>query len=55
MIPNNSTLMDNILRHNFGHKATQCVAYKTIITREARKQKNEKHSHNAFSPLQYET
>ena len=25
------------------------------MTREARKQKNEKYSHNAFSPLQYET
>ena len=25
--------------HNFGHKAAQCVAYKTIMTREAQKKK----------------
>lgn len=41
--------------HIFGHKATPCVAYKTIITREARKQRNEtevkKNTYNNFSPL----
>ena len=41
--------------HNVGHKAAQCVAYKTIMTREARKQRNEtgvkKKSYNIFSPL----
>lgn len=45
--------------HNFGHKDAQCVTYKTIMTREARKQKNEiawkKYSYNTFSPLQDET
>jgi len=45
--------------HNFGHKAPKCVAYKTIMTREARKQNNEvgvkKYSYNSFSPIQYET
>ena len=44
--------------HNFGHKAAQCVAYKTIMTREARKQRNEtgikKNTYNNFSPLQDE-
>eukprot|EP00253_Pinus_taeda_P031396 PITA_31396 len=29
--------------HNFGHKAAQCVAYKTIMTREAQKQTSMKH------------
>ena len=45
--------------HNFGHKVAQCVAYKAIITREARKQTNEvrvkEYSYNAFSSFQYET
>ena len=26
--------------HNFGHKAAKCVAYKTIMTREAQKQRS---------------
>src|SRR3984885_7613705 len=26
--------------HNFGHKAAQCVSYKTIMTREAQKQRS---------------
>ena len=39
--------------HNFGHKAAQCVAYKTIMTREARKQRSVteimKRTYNNFS------
>ena len=42
--------------HNFGHKVVQCLAYKTIMTREARKKINEtgvkKNYYNKFSPLQ---
>ena len=37
---------------NFGHKYVQCVAYKTIMTRESRKQNNEigenKYSYNVL-------
>jgi hypothetical protein len=44
--------------HNFGHKAAQCVAYKTIMTRESRKKRIEletkKNTYNNFSPLQNE-
>ena len=44
--------------HNFGHKAVQCVAYKTIMTREARNQRNvigvKKSSYNNFSLLENE-
>jgi len=44
--------------HNFGHKATQCVAYKTIITREAKKQRSMtgimKITYNNFSVLENE-
>jgi hypothetical protein len=44
--------------HNFGHKAAQCVAYKTIMTRESRKKRTEletkKNTYNNFSPLQNE-
>ena len=44
--------------HNFGHKVAQCVAYKTIMTKEARKQRIEtgikKNTYNNFSPLQNE-
>jgi hypothetical protein len=44
--------------HNFGHKAAQCVAYKTIMTRESRKKrielKTKKNTYNNFSPLQDE-
>ena len=44
--------------HNFRHKAAQCVAYKTIMTREARNQRNvtgvKKSSYNNFSPLENE-
>ena len=44
--------------HNFGHKAAQCVAYKTIMTREARNQKNVigimKQTYNNFSLLENE-
>jgi len=40
--------------HNFGHKVAQCVAYKTIITREAQKQRSmtgiTKRTYNNFSP-----
>jgi len=43
---------------NFRHKATQCVAYKTIMTREARNQMNvigvKKSSYNNFSLLENE-
>ena len=41
--------------HNFGHKVVQCVAYKTIMTREARKKRidieTKKNAYNKFSPL----
>eukprot|EP00253_Pinus_taeda_P016292 PITA_16292 len=44
--------------HNFGHKAAQCVAYKTIMTREAQKQRNmlgiTKRTCNNFSALEKE-
>ena len=44
--------------HNFGHKVVQCVAYKTIMTREARKirmnDEPKKNTYNNFSPLQNE-
>ena len=44
--------------HNFGHKAAQCVAYKTIMTREARKQRSMtgtmKRTYNNFSVLENE-
>ena len=38
--------------HNFGHKVVQCVAYKTIMTREARKKsidiETKKNTYNKF-------
>ena len=41
--------------HNFGHKAAQCVAYMTIMTREAKKQRIMtgimKRTYNNFSAL----
>ena len=44
--------------HNFGHKAVQCVAYKTIMTREAMKKRMDiepkRNTYNNFSPLQNE-
>ena len=44
--------------HNFGNKAAQCVAYKTIMTREAQNQRNvtgiKKSSYNNFSLLENE-
>ena len=44
--------------HNFGHKAAQCVAYKTIMTREAQKQRSMtgimKRTYNNFSALENE-
>ena len=44
--------------HNFGHKAAQCVAYKTIMTREAQKQRSMngtvKSTYNNFSALENE-
>ena len=44
--------------HNFGHKAAQCVAYKTIMTREAQKQRSmsriTKRTYNNFSALESE-
>jgi len=44
--------------HNFGHKAAQCVAYKTIMTREAQKQRSmtgtTKRNYNNFSVLENE-
>eukprot|EP00253_Pinus_taeda_P003692 PITA_03692 len=44
--------------HNFGHKAAQCVAYKTIMTREAQKQRSmtgiSKRTYNNFSALENE-
>jgi hypothetical protein len=47
-----------LLIHNFGHKVAQCVAYKTIMTRESRKKRIEletkKNTYNNFYPLQNE-
>jgi len=44
--------------HNFGHKVAQCVAYKTIMTREAQKQRSmtgiTKRTYNNFSTLESE-
>ena len=44
--------------HNFGHKAAQCVAYKTIMIREAQKQRSmtgiTKRTYNNFSVLENE-
>ena len=44
--------------HNFGHKAAQCVAYKTIMTREAQNQMSVtgimKRTYNNFSSLENE-
>ena len=44
--------------HNFGQNVAQCVAYKTIMTREARNQRNvtgiKKSSYNNFSLLENE-
>ena len=44
--------------HNFGHKAAQCVAYKTIMTREAQKQRSmtgiTKRTYNNFLVLENE-
>jgi len=44
--------------HNFGHKGAQCVAYKTIMTREAQKQRSMtgimKRTYNNFSALENE-
>ena len=44
--------------HNFGHKEAQCVAYKTIMTREAQKQRSitgiTKRSYNKFLALENE-
>jgi len=44
--------------HNFGQKATQCVSYKTIMTGEARNQRNvigvRKISYKNFSLLENE-
>jgi len=44
--------------HNFGHKDAQCVAYNTIMTREAQNQRNvtgiKRSSYNNFSPLENE-
>ena len=44
--------------HNFGHKVVQCVAYKTIMAREARKKIIDsgikKNTYNKFYPLQNE-
>eukprot|EP00253_Pinus_taeda_P006914 PITA_06914 len=44
--------------HNFGHKAAQCVSYKTIMTREAQKQRSmpaiTKRTYNNFSALESE-
>jgi len=44
--------------HNFGHKAAQCVAYKTIMTREAQRQRSmtgiTKRTYNNFSTLENE-
>ena len=44
--------------HNFGYKAAQCVAYKTIVTREAQNQRSVtgimKRTYNNFSVLENE-
>ena len=44
--------------HNIGHKAAQCVAYKTIMNREAREQISmigiKKISYNKFLPSEDE-
>ena len=44
--------------HSFGHKAAQCVAYKTIMTREARNQRSVtgimKRTYNNFYALENE-
>eukprot|EP00253_Pinus_taeda_P008323 PITA_08323 len=44
--------------HKFGHKAAQCLAYKTIMTREAQKQRSmtriTKRTYNNFSVLENE-
>src|ERR1700722_5044336 len=44
--------------HNFGHKAAQCVAYKTIMTRETKKQRRitgiMKRTYNNFYALENE-
>eukprot|EP00253_Pinus_taeda_P013040 PITA_13040 len=44
--------------HNFGHKAAQCVAYKTIMTREAKKKRSMtgimKRTYNNFYALENE-
>eukprot|EP00253_Pinus_taeda_P003737 PITA_03737 len=44
--------------HNFGHKVAQCVAYKTIMTREAQKKRSiigiMKRTYNNFSALENE-
>eukprot|EP00253_Pinus_taeda_P018208 PITA_18208 len=44
--------------HNFGHKAAQCVAYKTIMTKKAQKQRSmtgiTKRTYNNFSVLENE-
>ena len=44
--------------HNFGNKAAQCFAYKTIMTREAKKQRSMtgiiKMTYNNFSTLENE-
>ena len=43
---------------NFGHKVAQCVAYKTIMTREAQNQRSvtgiKKSSYNKFFPIEDE-
>jgi len=44
--------------HNFGNKVAQCVAYKSIMIREARNQRNvvgaKKNTYNNFSPFKDE-
>lgn len=44
--------------YEFGHKVAQCVSYKNIMTREARKKRSvtgiKKSSYNNFSPLEDE-
>eukprot|EP00253_Pinus_taeda_P006216 PITA_06216 len=44
--------------HNFGHEAAECVAYKTIMTRETQKQRSMigimKRTYNNFSALENE-
>jgi len=50
--------MANVSCHNFGHKSAQWVAYKTIMTREAQKQRSmtgiKKRTYNNFSALENE-